>query len=84
MDPAGYPLSGALEARGKTPSEALTALYLVEGDGSKQCRADETTAAFSALGNRVMHVCGTRFADQFARKTTGDEILLMKANRGPL
>lgn len=77
VDPAGHPLSVALEAWGKNPPEALAALYFVEGDGSKQCRADETTAAFTARGNRVIYVCGTRFADRFALKTTGGEILLI-------
>jgi hypothetical protein len=76
-DPAGHALSNTLAAWGRTPGEALAALYFVEGDGSNQCRADETTAAFTSPGNRVIYVCGTRFADQFARKTKGGEILLI-------
>ena len=77
VDPAGHPLSAALEVWDKTPPEALAALYFVDGDGSKQCRADVMTAAFTAPGSRVIYVCGTRFADEFARKTTGGEILLI-------
>ena len=52
-------------------------MYFVEGDSSNQCRAEEMTAAFTAPGNRVIYVCGTRFADLFARKTTGGEILMI-------
>src|SRR5438128_5051371 len=50
---AGQPLVDALRAWGKSPGEALAALYFVEGDGSNQCRADETTGAFTAPDNRV-------------------------------
>ena len=77
VDPAGHPLSGALQAWGKTPPEALAALYFVEGDSSKQCRADYRTAAFTAPGNRVIYVCGTRFADKFALDITGGEVVLI-------
>src|SRR5262249_40953361 len=76
-DPAGHTLADNLAAWGKAPADALAALYFVEGDGSPRCRTDETTAAFTVPQSRVVHVCGTRFADRFARKTTGGEILMI-------
>src|SRR5579864_3799441 len=53
-DPAGHALADTLAAWGKTPEEALAALYFVEGDGSTQCRMDKTRGAFTAPGNRVI------------------------------
>jgi hypothetical protein len=75
-DSNGHPLTETLEAWGKNPSDALAGLYFVEGDGSPQCR-DETTAAFTVTRSRVIYVCGTRFAERFARETKGGEILLI-------
>jgi hypothetical protein len=75
-DPAGHSLSDTLAAWGKTPGEVMAALYFVEGDDSTQCHADGTTAAFTVRGNRVIHVCGTRFVDRFARRTAGEILLI--------
>ena len=75
-DSNGRPLTDTLEAWGKSPADALAALYFVEGDSSPQCR-DETTAAFTVIHSRVIYVCGTRFAERFARETKGGEILLI-------
>jgi hypothetical protein len=77
MDPAGHRLAANLEGLGKTPVEYLTGLYFVEGDGSHQCRTDQTMAAFTAPQNKVIYLCGERFADRFARQTTGGEILII-------
>jgi hypothetical protein len=75
-DPVVQPLSNALAVLGKTPEEFLAVLYFVEGDGSNQCR-DETTAAFTAPNSRVIHVCGTHFADRFGRNPARGEIILI-------
>jgi hypothetical protein len=75
-NPDGHTLSDTLAAWGKTPGEALAALYFVEGDGSSQCRADGTRAAFTVPGSRVIYVCGTRFADRFALRTAGEILLI--------
>lgn len=75
-DSDGRVLTEILAARGESPADALAALYFVDGDGSPQCH-DEATAAFTVLRSRVVYVCGTRFAEHFARKTTGGEILLI-------
>jgi hypothetical protein len=75
-DPAGHPLSATLAASGKTPPESLAALYFVEGDGSPQCHTDDTTAAFTLPGNRVIYVCGKRFTDRFARRIAGEILLI--------
>jgi hypothetical protein len=74
-DPAGHALSDTLAASGKTAGESLADLYFVEGDASPQCRANDWTAAFTFPHSRVIYVCGTQFADRFARKT--GEILLI-------
>src|SRR6516225_6814400 len=37
-DSNGRPLTDTLEAWGKSPADALAALYFVEGDSSPQCR----------------------------------------------
>lgn len=76
-DPAGHALSDTLAASGKTAGESLADLYFVEGDGSPQCRANDWTAAFTVPRSRVIYVCGTQFADRFALKTSGGEILLI-------
>jgi len=76
-DVAGHPLADKLAEWGKTPADAMASLYFVEGDSSAQCRTDETTAAFTVPHSRVVHVCGTRFADRFARKTAGGEVLMI-------
>jgi len=76
-DPAGHTLADNLAEWDKTPADALAALYFVDGDSSPRCRTDETTAAFTVPHSRVVHVCGTRFADRFARKTAGGEVLMI-------
>jgi hypothetical protein len=77
VDPAGHFLSERLAASGKTATEWLADLYFVDGDDAAQCRANETTTAFTAPLSRVIHVCGGQFAERFARKTAGGEILLI-------
>lgn len=76
-DSTGRPLSEALQVLGKAASESLAAFYFVDGDGAAQCRASEALTAFTVPNSRVIHVCGTRFAERFARKTVGGEILLI-------
>lgn len=75
-DPAGHTLSNTLAALGQTPEEAMAALYFVEGDESIQCHSDGTRAAFTVPGIRVIHVCGTRFVDRFARRTAGEILMI--------
>ena len=74
-DLTGRPLSEALA--GKAATELLAGLYFVDGDGAPQCRASEALAAFTVPNSRVIYVCGTRFAERFARKTVGGEVLLI-------
>jgi hypothetical protein len=75
-DETGRALTATLAAAGQTPADFLAALYFVEADDTIQCRTDEVVAAFTARGNRVVHVCGKRFV-RFAAKTKGAEILLI-------
>ena len=77
VDRAGHTLSANLEALGKTPAEHLAELYFVAGDTTNQCRLDETNAAFTTPHSRVIYMCSARFADRFARKTAGGEILII-------
>jgi len=75
-DSDGRPLTDTLAGWDESPAGALAALYFVEGDGSPQCR-DQSTAAFTVARSRVIYVCGARFAERFAQKTRGGEILLI-------
>jgi len=58
----GQPLAEILSTLRTTPSQLLTALYFVDGDGSSQCASSPSTAAFTEPGSRVIHVCGGRRA----------------------
>jgi hypothetical protein len=75
--PEGAALSATLETSGKSPAAFLAELYFADGDGSTRCRSDESTAAFTVPASHVIYVCGARFADRFARKTAGGEILVI-------
>ena len=75
-DADGRPLTAKLESTGHTPAEYLAGVYFVAGD-ERRCRADEATAAFTVPGSRVVHVCVDRFAQRFALKTRGGELLIL-------
>jgi hypothetical protein len=75
-DADGRPLIANLESTGQTPGDYLAGLYFVAGD-ERRCRADDVTAAFTVPGSRVVHVCVDRFAESFARKTRGGELLVL-------
>jgi hypothetical protein len=75
-DQTGRALTVNLAATEKSAADFLAGLYFVDGDDSTQCRTDQTMAAFTAPGSRVIHVCGTRFV-RFAVNTKGGEILLI-------
>src|SRR5215467_10672701 len=45
-DPDSQPLAEILRTLRTTPSQFLTALYFVDGDGSSQCAGSPSTAAF--------------------------------------
>jgi len=76
-DSNSQPLGEILRLLRTTPSQFLTGLYFVDGQGSSQCASSPSTAAFTEPGSRVIHVCGDRFAERFARKTSGGEILII-------
>jgi hypothetical protein len=76
-DQAGQSLATALAALRQAPADVLADLYFVEADDTNQCRSGKTTAAFTTPGSRVIHICGTQFADRFAVKVRGGEILII-------
>jgi hypothetical protein len=69
-DSSGHPLADGLAAWGLNPDEALGAVYFVEGDTTTQCRDNAATDAFTVPGNRVIFICGKRFADPSKRRPT--------------
>jgi hypothetical protein len=75
-DANGQRPSAVLAASGATAGEYLARLYFVDADADR-CRADEALAAFTTPGSRVVHICGDRFAERFARNIRGAEILLI-------
>jgi hypothetical protein len=76
VDGTGRALAATLTAQNTSATDFLSTLYFVEADDTAQCRNDGVVGAFTAPGSRVIHVCGTRFA-QFAAKPKGGEILLI-------
>ncbi len=76
-DGHGRALTDRLQTLNQTVVEYLTTVYFVEGDDTLQCQRNPTTAAYTEPGSRVIFVCGRRFAEQFARRTTGGEILVI-------
>jgi len=75
-DQQGLSLAAKLRSTGLTGGGQLASLYFVAADEDR-CRADETVAAFTAPGSRVIHVCATRFSQWFALKTRDGELLLI-------
>ena len=76
-DRFGRPLRNAPRAAGRRPIEVLDELYFADGEFSRQCRDNPSVAAFTSPQSRVIHVCGARFADAFARDLTGAELLII-------
>jgi hypothetical protein len=75
-DQQGLSLAAKLRSTGHTGGEQLASLYFVAADEDR-CRADETVAAFTAPGSRVIHICAARFSQWFALKTRDGELLLI-------
>jgi hypothetical protein len=62
-DDAGHQLLEALEATGQDSTDYLVErVWFVDGSDSAQCTKDAATAAFTATGHKVIHVCSARFA----------------------
>jgi len=75
-DSSRHVLAESLAAWRMSPGEALGALYFVEGGETNQCRENALTDAFTAPGNRVIYVCGKRFANESETKTTREITLI--------
>ena len=76
VDPRGRILAERAAADETPPADLLARLYFVDGDRLPQCTGDESRAAFTEPGSRVVHVCGKRFA-RFAANPAVAEILLI-------
>jgi hypothetical protein len=76
VDQKGQRLSERLRLSGQSGADYLSTLYFVEAD-HRRCRADETIAAFTVPGSRVIHVCAERFAERFALKIADGEFLVI-------
>jgi len=75
-DVSGRTLADALADLGKTPIEFFNLLYFVD-DRETECCLTRGTLAFTAPGNRVIRVCGRRFAAvTLDRSTYGDAIMI--------
>lgn len=77
-DGSGQRLQVSLEASTRSPAEYLVErVWFVDGDDTPQCRDDPAAAAFTAVGDHVIRVCGARFAGRFARETVAAEVVII-------
>jgi hypothetical protein len=75
-DASGRTLAENLAALGKTPAEFMNALYWVD-DRDTPCCVGRGTLAFTAPGQRVIRVCGRRFAEvSLSRPIYGDAVFI--------
>jgi len=75
-DPSGLTPAGKLAQLGKTPIEFFNALYFTD-DRETPCCLRRGTLAFTAPGQRVIRICGRRFAAvSFANPAYGDAVLI--------
>jgi hypothetical protein len=75
-DASGRTLAENLAALGKTPAEFMNQLYWVD-DRDTPCCLRRGTLAFTAPGQRVIRVCGRRFADvSLSRPIYGDAVFI--------
>jgi hypothetical protein len=76
-DASGRQLSDALADAG-TPAAAyiVERIWFVDGGDAAACRDDESTAAFTAAGSKVVHVCAARFAALARRSTTAEMLVI--------
>jgi hypothetical protein len=75
-DSQGHSLADNLRATGHSAAEALSGLYFVEGDAMQQCRNLGNTALFTAPGNHVVYVCGSRFVKLSGINRRGEMLLI--------
>jgi hypothetical protein len=77
-DDWGQRLLAAIEESTRAAAEYLVErVWFVDGDDTPQCRNHPATAAFTGIGDHVIRVCATRFAERFARQTTAAELIII-------
>jgi len=62
-DQSGQRLQTKLQASGRSPAQALTALRFFDDGAAPQCR-DGSVMAFTHPGSQVVRVCGRQFRDR--------------------
>jgi hypothetical protein len=62
QDGNGNSLLANLIAIGKSPGEYLEEIWFVDATDARPCQRGDMVAAYTSPGNRVVYVCGTRFA----------------------
>ena len=76
-DPGGRSLVASLDATGLEASEYVTErIWFVDGSDEPACVKPGETAAFTAVGSRVVHVCAARFA-RFRPHSAAAEVVLI-------
>ena len=74
----GRLLLDRLEATGLTAPEYLfDRVWFVDGAGTPICQRDERTAAFTAPGHQVVHICTARFGKSFENEIVAAEIIVI-------
>jgi hypothetical protein len=75
-DPSGRPLAENLAELGKTPAQFFYELYWLD-DRDTPCCLRRGTLAFTVPGQRVIRVCGRRFAQvSLSRPIYGDAVFI--------
>ena len=76
-DGSARTLDARLEVLDQTIPEYVADAYFVDGDDSTQCRLNDTIAAFTEPGSRVIHICARRFVKELTHRPDRGEILVI-------
>ena len=78
QDTDGRLLLERLEATSLTaPDYLFDRVWFVDGAGTPICQRDERTAAFTAPGHQVVHICTARFGKSFENEIVAAEIIVI-------
>ena len=78
QDIEGRPLLENLGTSSLTASDYLfERLWFVDAGDTPQCLRDQTMAAFTVPGHKVVRICTNRFARRFERQTAAAEIIVI-------
>lgn len=78
QDESGASLLANLAALPSTADAyVVERVWFVDGSDTPQCRKDQTLAAFTAAGSKVVWICAARFAQRFSGEITAAEVLII-------